>query len=423
MIDANVEQDTRLFDRLSSRPALRALGSRNYRRYVAGQSLSNVGMWVQTTAELWLLLQLTGRGSALGVHAALRFGPLLVFGAHGGLVGDRFDRLRLLKLTQIGLALAAVVLAAASWMSQPSVVLIYVIVLAQGAINAVDNPLRRTFIRDLVDDPNLASAVSLHSSAATLSRTVGPAVAGVLIAGVGIQWCFTINAVSYGAVLVGLATIDPAHLRPRTAVPRAPRQVREGLVYAWRTPSIRDVLLLTFVVSMLGWNWNVILPVYATSAFDGGASTYGTLASMLGVGSLIGALLIGRRTELRARHLSLCSTALSIALAVTAWAPTFAIGILGVVLLGSAGTAFIVATQAKVQLCVTDAMSGRVLALYSVVFMGAKPLGGLIAGWITDMGGPRTAFTLGAIAVFVATLSAVVTTERAAGEPTWRRAG
>lgn len=401
--------------RSSWKTAGRSLRNRNFRVFLIGQGLSNTGMWVQQTAELWVILQLTGSGAALGLHSLLRFGPILVFGVYGGLFTDRIDRRKLLIATQGLHTVSTTTLTIAAWLGSASLPLIYGVVLAQGLVNAVDNPLRRGFIRDLSSDEELANAVSLNGTMGTVTRTIGPAIGGLLITAFGVEWCFGINAVSYVAVLASLFMIDRGALRPFQPVLRGPGQLREGFRYALGSDWIRTTLILVAVLSTFAWNWNVLLPVYATATFGGDASLYGLLQSLLSIGSFVGALAIARVVRPQGRHLIVWGGILAASLAVTATAPVLAVGIAGLVLLGMAGTSFTIAAQARLQINVDDAMSGRIMALFTVGWVGSKPVGGLIGGWIMDAGGPRAAFGVGGVMVGLAVLAAAI---RRSNQPT-----
>lgn len=390
----------------------RSLQNHNFRLYLVGQGLSQTGMWIQQTAELWVIHQLTGSGTALGIHAVLRFGPLLLFGVYGGLVSDRHNRRKLLITTQALHAAATGTLAVMVWFWSPTALLIYGVVLTQGVVNAIDNPVRRSFLWNLASKQDLGNAVSLHGALATVSRSIGPALAGLLITTVGVEWCFTINALSYGAVLISLFMIDQTALRTVVPVRRRPGQLREGFRYCWDHPRIRLTLILTVVVSSFAWNWNVLLPEYATSVLGGDAALYGSLASLLGVGSFTGALLTTRRSKLGGRHLRVSGMVLAASLLVTALAPALPVAILGLILLGAAGTSFSVGAQTRLQLNADEAMNGRVMALYSVGFAGSKPVGGLLGGWIMDVLGARQAFGFGGIIVTVAVGIIALTSRR-----------
>lgn len=377
----------------------RSLHNRNLRVYLAGHMLSRTGGTIQQTAELWLLLELTGSGTAVGFHSVLRFGPLLVFGAYAGVLADRFQRLRLLLNTQAILLVSATVLAVAAWIGEPAVALIYTVAAVQGVVLAIDNPLRRSFVRDLASDDELTNAVSLLSSAGTVARTAGPAIAGVLIAIVGVAVCFALNAISFALYLVGLLRLDRARMRPQVLLGSAPRQLREGLLYAWHHRSIRLTLILCAVVSIFGWNWDVLIPFLAIVEFDGGAPLYGTLLSVLGVGSMIGTLAVARATRVRAAMLLVLGAFLAGALMLVAVAPVLLLAGLGLALAGGFGSAFVTAAQARLQLAVDDHMSGRVLALYSMVFMGTKPIGAMLAGFLVEIANARLGFAVGGVVI------------------------
>lgn len=362
-------------------------------------------MWVQQTAELWVILRLTGSGAALGLHSVLRSGPILLFGIYGGLFTDRMDRRKLLIITQGLHTLATSGLTIAAWWHSATLPLVYGVVLVQGLVNAVDNPLRRGFIRDLASDDELANAVSLNGTMGTVTRTVGPAIGGLLITALGVEWCFAINAVSYVAVLVSLFMIERATLRPFQPILRGSGQLREGFRYAWSSEWIRTTLLLVGVLSTFAWNWNVLLPVYATVTLGGGASLYGLLQSLLSAGSFVGAMAMARVVRPRGPHVLAWGGALAASLVVTATAPALPIAIAGLVLLGMAGTSFTIGSQARLQINVDDAMSGRIMALFTVGWVGSKPVGGIIGGWIMDIAGPRMAFGIGGAVVGLAVLA------------------
>jgi predicted MFS family arabinose efflux permease len=387
-------------------------------------------MWMQQTAELWVILQLTGRGSALGLHSVLRFGPVLLFGTYAGLFSDRIDRRRLLIVTQSVLALAAATLAVTSWLAAPRLTLIYGAVMVQGLVNAVDNPLRRGFVRNLVSDEDLTNGVSLNSSVMTLARTVGPALGGVVIASFGVVPCFAINALSFAAVLGTLFRIDSAALRPSEPVARATGQVREGLRYAWQRREIRTALLMITVAGAFVWNWATILPVYADTVLAGGPSLYGFLLSVLSIGAFVGALATTRLVTIHHRHLLVASAIIASALLTVALARPLPAIVAALIVLGAASTALAIGCQARIQLSTDDAVSGRVLALYSVGFVGSKPLGAVMAGWVIDATDARVAFGINAAVMAAMTIVAGVRRRLTpngvaarSGAWRWRRAG
>jgi MFS family permease len=375
--------------------AWRSLRNRNFLIYLVGQAFSQTGNWFQQTAEIWLILQLTGSGAAVGLASALRFGPLLIFGIPAGLLVDRYDRRRLMMATQATYTITTGAMAIAAFASSPSLPFLYAMILAQGCVGAIDNPLRRSIVRDLVTDDDLANAVSLNSTMHTVARSIGPAVAGILIVAVGVPVCFGLNSVSYGIVLVSLLALDRSRFRPTIRLPARAGQLREGFAYARNNRRIRRVLVMVTVFGLSGLNWNVILPVYSTVTFGGDASQYGLLVAVLGIGAVIGGLIVARVATITGRHFRDVGLLMAVAFVITAIAPSLPVAIVGLALVGAAATSFQIFAQARLQLEADDAFSGRILAIYSVALVGTKPIGGVIVGLLMDVGGgPRVAFAL-----------------------------
>ena len=379
--------------------AARSLRNRNFRYYLAGQGLSQTGMWFQLTAEMWLIFEITSSGKALGVHSVLRFGPLMLFGIPASLFSGRFSRIKFLLATQTVYCIAAATLATIAFASSVTLPLIYTMVFVQGLVNAIDNPVRRTFIRDMVDDAELSNALSLNSSMEVLTRTIGPAIAGVLIATIGAKWCFALNAVSYGFVLTSLLLMDRGRLRPTHLLRREPGQLRAGFEYAWQNRRIRRTLMMSTVVFLFAWNWQVVLPVYSSQDLGGGSRLYGLLVGLLGVGAFTGTLIVARLQAITGRYFRMVCAALSTSLVITALAPNVPIAIIGLAGLGASGTAFQIGALTRLQLESDDVMIARILALYAVFSVGAKPLSGLLAGSVIDIAGSRAMFGLGGFAV------------------------
>lgn len=400
-----------LEDPANDRPS--ALRNRNFRRYQTGQGLSHTGVWLQQVAELWFVLEITGSATALGVVTALRFGPILMFGAYGGLLGDRIDRRSLMIRIAFLKTAGAIGLALIARQDAASLAAVYALVLLQGLLATIDNPVRRSFVRDLVDDRTLANAISLNSVFATTSRTVGPAIGGFLIARSGVAWCFGVAAVSYLAVVVSLLIIDPAHLRPAALTKRGPGQIRAGLAYAFNDRRIGSTLALATLVSIFAWNWNVLLPVYAQEELGGGPELYGTLVATLSAGSIAGAAFTSRILNPGRRHLLVSAAAVSVALLLVGLLPSPAVALGSLFLLGATASSFTISAQARLQLNVRDEMSGRIMALYSMAWLGSKPVGGMIGGLIADGPGVRAAFIFGSVMV---ALSLLALTLSAGGE-------
>lgn len=382
---------------------MRSLDNANFRRYLIGQWVSLLGMWMQSTAAAWLVYQLTDRPLAIGLYSAVSLGPVLVLGAYGGLLVDRFPRLRLLFITQLLSMAGAIALALIALHPAPSVTWIFVIGCCNGCVTAVDNPLRRAVVRELVTDDELPNAVALNSTAATVARMVGPALGGAAIAAFGVTGNFVLNALSYVAVLASILGIDRSRLRQTPLMPRGHGQIRAGLSYAAGNDRIWTILVVATAVGMLAWNYSVLTPVYATDTFGAGPTMYGALLGAVGAGSFVGAV-VAARTNVR-DQLQMIKTVglIAVALVAVAAAPVVPAAFVALFGLGVSGTTVIIAAQTNLQLRLHDHMAGRVLALYSMAFIGSKPLGGLLAGWMMELAGPRLAFAVnGALVAAVA---------------------
>jgi MFS family permease len=379
------------------RRSFSSLSVPNYRRYFIGQLVSLSGTWMQTVAALWLVLSLTGSGLAVGLTTALQFLPMLLFGAWGGLLADRFSKRKLLMTTQalmaipaLGLFVVTVTGIAAPWM-------VFVAVFAMGAANAVDNPTRQSFAIEMVGADRVVNAVSLNSVIVQSARIVGPAFAGLLIAGVGIETCFAVNVLSFGAMIFALWGMDPSKLRSGPRATREPGAIRAGLRYVRATPELAIPLALMALVGTFGFNFQVILPLLARFSFGGGAGVYAALASAMALGSVAGALVTGSHGRTSPRLIAAAALAFGGAALLAAVAPAMALEIAALVLLGAASVTFAATINSSLQLAVAPHMRGRVMSLYSVVFLGSTPIGGPLAGWLSQAYDPRWALLLAAI--------------------------
>jgi len=383
-----------------------SLRVRNYRLYFVGQVVSVSGSWMQRVAQSWLVLHLTGSGVALGLVAALQFLPMLVLGAWGGVVADRVDKRRLLMLTQAGMGFLALALGAVTLTGAVRLWMVYLLALLLGLITAVDNPARQSFVMEMVGRAQVTNAVSLNSAVFTGARVIGPAIAGILISLVGTGWCFVVNALSFGAVVLALVAMDPAQLQRPTAVARRPGQLVEGLRFVWSRPDVRLPLAVLGVVGTLALNWTVILPLLARNTFHGGAATYGLLFAMLGLGSLAGALFTASRREPSAGLLLWSLAAFGVLMLAAAMAPTLPLEVAALIPTGLAALAFQTTANSLIQLRSDPALRGRVMAMYSVVFIGTTPIGAPIVGWVAQQAGPRAALVLGSAAILVTAAAA-----------------
>jgi MFS family permease len=384
----------------------------NYRRYFSGQIVSVSGNWMQMVAEVWLMLSLTGSGVAVGMTTALQFLPILLFGAWGGVLADRFDKRRLLMVTQALMALPALALFAivSAGAVQPWMVLALVFV--RGTVNAVDNPTRQAFPIEMVGPARLVNAVSLNSVLIHASRLFGPGLAALVIALAGVGPCFALNVLTFAAMVVALWRMDPAELRAPHPVPRERGAVRAGLRYVRRTPALAVPLALMALIGTFGLNFQVTLPLLARFSFGGGASAYAALVAAMGVGSVIGALLTGAHGRTDARLIAGAALAFGLLALLAAAMPSIALEIPVLAALGAAAVTFAAAINSSLQLAVEPAMRGRVMALYSIVFLGSTPIGGPLAGWLSQAYDPRVALLLAAIAGLSAAWAAHVSLAR-----------
>jgi MFS family permease len=386
----------------------------NYRRYFAGQLISLSGNWMQTVAALWLILSLTGSGVAVGLTTALQFLPMLLFGAWGGLLADRFSKRRLLIVTQALMALPAIGLFAVTEAGVVAPWMVFLAVLAMGAVNSVDNPTRQSFVIEMVGADRVVNAVSLNSVIVQSARIVGPAVAGILIATIGVGPCFAVNALSFVAMIVALWGMNPAQLRSGPRAKRERGAIRAGLRYVRATPELAIPLALMALVGTFGFNFQVILPLLARFSFDGGPGVYAALVSAMAVGSVAGALVTGSHGRTGPRLIAAAALAFGGAALIAAAAPALLVEVGALIALGAASVTFAATINSSLQLAVAPHMRGRVMALYSVVFLGSTPIGGPLAGWLSQTYDPRWALVLAASAGLSAAWAARISFARIA---------
>jgi MFS family permease len=385
----------------------------NYRRYFGGQLASITGNWMQTVGEMWLMVKLTGSGSLVGLTAGLQFLPILLFGAWGGLLADRLPKRRVLTYTQLSLAVPALTLffLAASGAAQPWMVL--ALVLVRGAVLAIDNPSRQSFVVEIVGPDRVVNAVALNSVVVHSSRILGPALAGGVIALIGIAPCFLVNAFSFLAMFIALRTMNPRELQTPKPAARKPGEVKLALRYVRRTPELLIPLLMMALVGTISFNFQVLLPLLADFTWHGTATTYALLTAAMGLGSVGGALAAGARGRVSPKLLIGSSLLFGVAMLLAAGAPTLPLQILALVPLGAASVTFAAGVNSALQIAVEPQMRGRVMALYSVVFLGSTPIGAPLVGWLAGAAGPRAGLVAGAAAALIAGVAAWVWFARA----------
>ena len=355
-----------------------ALVERNYRIYLTGSFVSNIGTWMQRVAQDWLVLELSG-GSALavGITTGLQFLPMLLLSPYGGLIADRFNKRQILKITQSWLALCAAALGVLAITGVATTEQVYVIAFAFGLGTAFDNPARQSFVSEVAGLDHLPNAIGLNSATFHAARIVGPAVAGLVIAQVGSGWAILSNAFSYLAFILALVIIDSRLLHTVASTPRAKRQLREGVAYVLRSPDILLVICVMFFVGTFGLNFQMTTALMAQQQFHLSARAYGILGTLLAVGSLAGALIAARR---RARPRPQF---------VVGMAPNYLAYAAALPIMGFATLLTLTAGNASIQLGVDPRLRGRVMALYIMVLMGGTPIGSPILGWIGQVMGAR----------------------------------
>ncbi|MFF4271087.1 MFS transporter [Streptomyces sp. NPDC001536] len=374
-----------------------SLKSRNYRLFFAGQVVSNTGTWMQRIAQDWLVLSLTGSSTAVGVTTALQFLPMLLFGLYGGVLVDRLPKRPTLLVTQSAMAVTGLALAFLTLSGHVEVWHVYLAAFAVGLATVVDNPARQTFVSEMVGPDQLQNAVSLNSANFQSARLIGPAVAGLMITGVGTGWAFLANGLSFVAPIAGLLLMRTRDLHVVERAPRGKGQLREGLHYVAGRPDLIWTIVLVGFVSTFGFNFPVYLSAFADDVFHAGAGSYSLFNTLMAVGSLAGALLAARRGTARMRVLVAGAVAFGTLEIVAALAPSLWLFALLMVPIGMFGMTVNVTANSSVQLSTDPAMRGRVMSLYMMVFMGGAPLGAPIAGWITDAYGVRAGLAVGGV--------------------------
>ena len=388
------------------RRSVSSLAVPNYRRYFVGQVVSVSGNWMQIVAEVWLILQLTGSGSAVGLVAALQFAPILLFGAFGGMLADRVPKRRLLQLTQTAMVVPALSLLALYATGAVEPWMVFVLVFLRGSVNAIDNPTRQSFAIEMVGPERVVNAVSLNSVIIHASRIAGPAVAGAVISVWGVGPCFALNALSFIAMIVALRLMDPDELETAPVVAREKGALRAALRYVRATPALLVPLLMMALVGTLSFNFLVTLPLLARFSFDKPASGYASLMIAMGIGSVLGALVAGARGRVSNRLLVLSSGLFGVLILLLAISPTIELAAAVLVPLGAASVTFAAGVNSALQLAVAPEMRGRVMALYSMVFLGSTPIGGPLSGWLAETWSPRLALLVGAAGALIAAVAA-----------------
>ncbi|MFJ5264309.1 MFS transporter [Streptomyces sp. NPDC088387] len=392
-----------------------SLSIRNYRLFFLGQVVSNTGTWMQRIAQDWLVLSLTGSATAVGVTTALQFLPMLLFGLYGGVLVDRLPKRPTLLFTQVSMALTGLALAALTLSGHVQVWHVYLVAFVVGLATVIDNPARQSFVAEMVGPDQLQNAVSLNSANFQSARMIGPAVAGLLITGVGTGWAFLLNGLSFVAPITGLLLMRARELHVVERAPRGKGQLREGLRYVAGRPELIWPIVLVGFIGTFAFNFPVYLSAFADDVFHAGAGSYSLFNTLMAVGSVTGALLAARRGTARLRVLSGAALLFGALEIVAAATPSLWMFALLMIPLGVFGMTVNVTANTSIQMTTEPAMRGRVMALYMMVFLGGSPVGAPIVGWITDAYGARVGLAAGGTVAALAALTIGLVLARVGG--------
>ena len=379
-----------------------ALSERNYRVYAAGSLLSNVGTWFQNTAQTWLILELTGSGSAVGAAIAAQMLPSLMFSPVAGALADKFDKRTWMSWLQLGMAVPSAILGVLAISGVAQDWHVYLLAFVFGTARAFEAPVRQSFVAEMVGPSLLSNAVALNSASMNTGRLIGPAVAGLMIAALGsgvsaTGWVILGNAVSYGFVLFGLRMVDPDRLILSERAPRGRGAIREGVRYVRARPDLMLLFGVVFCLGAFGMNFQITTALMATEEFGRGAGEFGVLGSFMAIGSLSGALLAARRTRPRLWFVAGSAVVFCCVQVVSGLMPTYATYAMIMPFLGLTLLTTITTANALIQLTSAPSMRGRVAAFYMMVFLGSTPMGAPFIGWVAEQQGPRFALALSGI--------------------------
>ncbi|WP_224364531.1 MFS transporter [Hyalangium versicolor] len=384
----------------------RSLNRFNYRVWASGAIVSNVGTWMQRTAQDWIVLtQLTQhQATAVGVVMALQFGPQMLLLPLTGFAADHFDLRKLLFATQAALGALALALGLLTVTGAVQLWHVYVCAFLLGCVTAFDAPARQTFVSELVGEADLSNAVALNSTSFNAARMIGPAIAGGLIATVGSGWVFLINAASFVGVIGALGFLRVEELHPRSRALRSRGGLVEGFRYVWKRPDLKAILLMLFLVGTFGLNFPIFISTMSVSVFHARAGAFGLLTSIMAIGSVAGALLAARREKPHAMLLFAGAAVFGFGCLLAALMPSYALFGAALVVIGIAAQTFTTSTNSLVQLSTEPIMRGRVVAILLAIAMGGTPIGAPIVGWVADRFGPRWALGVGAASGFAAAI-------------------
>jgi MFS family permease len=381
-----------------------SLSIRNYRLYAIGQGISASGSWMQSVAQGLLVLKLTSSGSALGLVIALQALPVLILGPWGGVIADRFPKRQILYVTQTAGGVLSLTLGVLVIGDVIQLWMVYLMGLLLGFIRVFDLPAQQTFVREMVGTEHLTNAISLTATLGNLARVIGPTIAGILVATVGLGACFIIDGLSYIVVILILALMRASELQPAPQVSRAKGQLIEGFHYVRSSPVLSNLLLMMAIVGMLTYEFSVILPLLSEFTLGTGSGGYAALTAAMGAGSVVGGLYTAGRRNGTPRKLAISSVFFGISVLLVALAPTLFFAVAAMLIVGFFSINFTSIGNVALQMEARPDMQGRVMALYSVAFLGTTPIGGPLQGWIGEHAGARWSLVIGGSAALLAAL-------------------
>lgn len=377
---------------------------RNFRLFFIGQVVSVSGTWMQRVAQSWLVLDLTGSGTAVGIVTSLQYIPILVLAPYGGLLADRIDKRKILFVTQSVSGLLAVVLGLLVITNRVELWMVYGLAFLLGISGSFDNPARQSFVMEMVGRDKLTNAVGLNSVLVNAARIFGPALAGLLIVTVGIGICFLLNAASYLALVIALLLMRPQELHRVSPLARGRGLIRESVAYLRSNRQLVHELSMIALISVFAYEFDVILPLLSRFTFGGDADTLGIMFSAMGIGALVGGLHTASRVERPDASLARVAMLFAISMGMAALAPALWVELIALTIAGATGTSFLALCNATVQLDSRPEMRGRILALWTIAFLGVRPIGAIFVGWVGERIGPRYGMATGAVSAAVVAL-------------------
>ncbi len=382
--------------------AFASLSVFNYRQLFISQAIALSGTWMQIVALGWLGLQLTGSGGQLGLIVAAQFLPLLLFAPWGGLLADRADKKKILQYTQYAYIVTSVVLGTFVLLNIMQVWMLYIFALALGFVRVFEMPARQTIISEIVPPDHLKNAISLNASVNNLARAIGPSIGGILIATVGIGFCFFFNAITYVVAAFILRTIKDEDMNRSTPAARAAGQLREGWRYVWQTPLIRDLMIMIALVGTFTFEFQISLALLAKETFLSDAGGYAALMSAFGAGAAIGGVVAASRKETGPSAFLSFGALSGFSILLASIAPSLGLAIAGMVLVGFFTVNMVSTANSMIQMEAHPEMRGRVMAIWSMAMMGSTPIGGPIIGWIGEFTNARLSLATGGAAMLIA---------------------